>query len=294
MNLLQYVIFRLISIRLFRFIDDERYLKFLYFTFYKRKLDIYRPQRFTEKMQWLKLNYKTDIDSIVADKYLIKTYINEQVGDDIAIPTLGVYEKVTQIDFDKLPNKFIVKPTHTSGNFYICDKKSKKSIKEMKRLINKWLKRDYYWYFRETQYKYVKNRIIIEPYLNDGINESLIDYKFYCFNGTPNFVQVISDRKNGHYYINNFDLNWKSIDVKQKKYIESDKVVQPVNFEKMISIASILSRKYPFTRVDLYNINGNIYFGEITLYPAGGFIFFESDNTDFDLGKMIDITENTR
>ena len=180
------------------FIPDETFLKMKYKLMMGKKLDLENPKTFNEKLQWLKLHDRNPEYTKMVDKYEAKEYVANIIGKEYIIPTLGVWDKFDDIDFDALPNEFVLKPTHTSGNVFICKDKSKIDYKKLKKQVNKWLKRDYYKIHREWPYKNVKPRIIAEEYMENKDHTSIKDYKFYCFNGQADYVMICTGRETGH------------------------------------------------------------------------------------------------
>ena len=258
------------------FIPDETFLKMKYKLMMGKKLDLENPKTFNEKLQWLKLHDRNPEYTKMVDKYEAKEYVANIIGKEYIIPTLGVWDKFDDIDFDALPNEFVLKPTHTSGNVFICKDKSKIDYKKLKKQVNKWLKRDYYRIHREWPYKNVKPRIIAEKYMEDQTGE-LVDYKVYAFNGKCDYVMTCVDRAKGETKFLYYDKNWnlkKEFSFDGLKYGQTINVARPKNLDKMFGFAEILSKDIPFVRVDFYEANGNLYFGELTFFPSAGF-----DNT---------------
>ena len=267
---------------------DEKYLKKKYKCQLHKDLDLENPLLFNEKLQWLKLyNRKPEFVQMV-DKNTVKDYVAERIGEDHIIPTLGIYDKFEDIDFDKLPEKFVIKCTHDSASTFVCSDRRTFDFKKTKKRINKCLKRHYYMLGREWPYKYVEPKIIIEKFMVDESGTELKDYKFFCFNGKVKCFSVDFNRFTDHranYYSPDFEL----LDI-GKKLCPPDptqKLNKPEHLEEMITIAEKLSSGHPFLRVDLYNINGHIYFGELTFYPASGFSPFLSDEQDRMLGDWL-------
>lgn len=258
------------------FIPDETFLKMKYKLMMGTKIDLENPKTFNEKLQWLKLHDRNPEYTKMVDKYEAKEYVANIIGKEYIIPTLGVWDKFDDIDFDALPNEFVLKPTHTSGNVFICKDKSKIDYKKLKKQVNKWLKRDYYRIHREWPYKNVKPRIIAEKYMEDQTGE-LVDYKVYAFNGKCDYVMTCVDRAKGETKFLYYDKNWnlkKEFSFDGLKYGQTINVPRPKNLDKMFGFAEILSKDIPFVRVDFYEANGNLYFGELTFFPSAGF-----DNT---------------
>lgn len=271
-----------------KWIPDKPYLKIVYRARMGRKLNIENPVTYNEKLQWLKL-YDRNPDYIkLVDKYEVRKYIAETIGSHYLIPLLGVYNHFDEIDFDSLPNQFVLKCTHDSGEVVVCKDKEQLNIKEVKRFFNRCLKRNYFYTGREWPYKYVKPRIICEALLSDGTEESVMDYKFYCFNGEPKSLLVISDREKDIRY-DYYDIDFNHQDYTQQDRNSSKVILKPKNYDKMVELAKILSRNFPHVRVDFYNINGKIYFGEMTLYNDSGFRTFDPPEYDKVYGSWITI-----
>lgn len=255
------------------FIPDKTFLKMKYKLMMGTKLDLENPKTFNEKLQWLKLHDRNPEYTKMVDKYEAKEYVANTIGKEYIIPTLGVWDKFDDIDFDALPNEFVLKPTHTSGNVFICKDKSKIDYKKLKKQVNKWLKRDYYRIHREWPYKNVKPRIIAEEYMENKDHTSIKDYKFYCFNGQVDYVMICTGRETGHpkfYFYNkewNFMRNMSNDGMKLEGKLEE----KPIGIEKMFEIAEKLSQGIKFVRMDLYNVNEKIYFRRIYVFPSSGF-----------------------
>lgn len=256
------------------------------------ELNLNNPQTFNEKIQWLKLYDRHPEYTMMVDKYAAKQYVASKIGDDYIIPTLGVWTKFDEIDFDKLPNQFVLKCTHDSGGLVICKDKSTLDITAAKRKIEHCLKRKYYYIHREWPYKNVPPRIIAEKYMTDNVNtstnETLKDYKFYCFDGKVRFLMINSDRNSkmstkADYF--DRDFNW--LDFTWGYEHANVRPVKPDCFDEMISISEKLSKGLPHVRVDLYECNGQIYFGELTFYDGSGFDKIEPIEWDYKIGKML-------
>lgn len=279
---------------MYRDMPDEKYIKRMFRYKMGYELDLENPKTFSEKLQWLKLYDRRPEYTIMVDKYEAKKYVAERIGEEYIIPTLGVWNHFEEIDFDTLPDQFVLKCTHDSHGLSICKDKAKWDKQEAKKRLEKGLKRNYYYNYREWPYKDVKPRIIAEKYMEDSetYNTDLIDYKFYCFGGIPTYCQVIKDRTINE-KIDFFDMKWKrmpftGLHSPGKPYPHSDKyITQPVSFELMQAKAKLLSQDLPFVRIDFYDIKGRLYFGEITFYPASGLGIFEPDEWNYKLGEMI-------
>mgnify|MGYP004614013477 FL=1 len=255
------------------FIPDETFLKMKYKLMMGKKLDLENPKTFNEKLQWLKLHDRNPEYTKMVDKYEAKEYVANIIGKEYIIPTLGVWDKFDDIDFDALPNEFVLKPTHTSGNVFICKDKSKIDYKKLKKQVNKWLKRDYYKIHREWPYKNVKPRIIAEEYMENKDHTSIKDYKFYCFNGQADYVMICTGRETGHPKFYFYNKEWKFMRNMSNDgmKLEGKLEEKPIGIEKMFEIAEKLSQGIKFVRMDLYNVNEKIYFRRIYVFPSSGF-----------------------
>lgn len=276
--------------KILNLIPDALYLKLRYYRKMKKKLNLKNPKTFNEKLQWLKLNDKKEIYTIMVDKCKVKEYVGNCIGYEYIIPTFGVYEKFDDIPFFELPKQFVIKSTHDSGSVVICKDKATFDRKTAKLKLNNALKNNYFYESREWPYKNVKPRIIIEKYMLDESNYELKDYKIYCFNGNPYIIQLDFDRFINHKR-NFYDLNWNLLDLEMN--YQSDKlknISKPVCLKKMIDIATRLSNGIPFVRVDLYVVNNKIYFGELTFYPEGGFTKFVPEFWNDKLGRTLKLS----
>lgn len=273
-----------------RFLNDETYVKLYYVLKFKKRLNINNPKTFNEKIQWLKLNDRKQIYVDLVDKYEVRKYIKEKIGEEYLVPIYGVWDNFDDIDFDKLPKSFVIKCTHDSGGIVICKDKENFDKKKAKRKIDECLSHNYYYIGREWPYKSVKPRIIIEKLLENENGEGLKDYKFMCFNQEVkcSFVCSERDKKEG-LSVDFFDLNWNKMPFTRKYKNSSKEIKKPINYDKMIELSEKLSDNIPFVRIDFYEINNKIYFGEITLYPGCGFEKFDPDEYDKILGDWIKI-----
>lgn len=279
----------------FWWISDEKYLKLKYKLIMNKKLNLEHPFTFNEKLQWLKLYDRNPEYTNMVDKYEAKKYVANIIGEEYIIPTLGVWDKFEDIDFEKLPNQFVLKPTHTSGNVFICKDKNNIDYRKLKIEVSKWMKRRYYYIHREWPYKYIKPRIIAEKYMGTNEQKELIDYKFFCFNGNPKVILVCSERFSADNMCETwFDENWNFLDIIESNHRVNKKIKKPINFSQMMEFSKKLSRDIPFIRVDFYEINGKIYFGELTFFPAAGFEKFEPEEWDKKLGNMLELPKEKK
>ncbi len=273
---------------LYAVLPDELYLKIRYWAFFKKKLDLKDPKTFNEKLQWIKLHDRKPEYCKMVDKYEVKEYVSSVIGDQYIIPTLGVWDSFDDIDFDKLPDQFVLKCTHDSGGLVIVQDKSLLDKEKAKAKISSSMKKGYFTFGREWPYKDVKPRIIAEKFMKDASSEELIDYKFMCFNGKFQYVFVCTDRRSDSgLKITIFDRNWEKVPFRRKYPVSSKELQKPETFDEMITLAEKLSEGIPFVRVDFYEINGKVYFGELTFFPDSGFGEFNPPEWDKKLGDMI-------
>ena len=270
--------------------SDEKYLKKIYKKTIGKELDLENPKSFNEKIQWLKIHDRNPKYTNLVDKYEVKEYIKKTIGEEYVIPNLAVYDSFKDINFDELPNQFVIKCTHDSGGVVICKDKAKFNYNKARIKINHCLKKNFYWSGREWPYKNIKPRIIIEPYMEDTKYRELIDYKIMCFDGKAKMLFTCTERfsKDG-LKVTFFDLDWNKLPFERKYKSSTKKIEKPENFEKMIELSEKLSKDIKFVRVDWYEINGKLYFGELTFYPGSGCEEFRPDEWDYKLGEMIDL-----
>lgn len=274
-----------------KIIPDSIFLKILYKKILGKKLDLKNPKTFNEKIQWLKLYDRKAEYIVMVDKYEVKKWIAERIGEEYTIPTLGVWKRFEDIDFESLPNQFVLKCTHDSGGLIIVKDKSNMNLVEVKNKIQKCLNNNFYWVGREWPYKFVKRKIIAEPYMVDESGIELKDYKIFCFNGVPTYVEVDFNRFVKH-KLNTYDFDWNPLNFcDSSKNDYSADIKKPSRLEDMKKIAAKLSKNIRFLRVDFYSIFDDIYIGELTLYPGSGFIQFEPKSVDIELGKLLNMEE---
>lgn len=275
-----------------RFLPDKPYIKLYYRLRVGRSLNINNPTTLNEKLQWLKFNYRFPLQSIVSDKLLVRDYVAEKIGAEYLIPLFGAWEKYDDIDFDDLPEKFVLKCNHDSGGLVICTGKEQLDYKKARCILEKSLKSNFFYIGREYQYRNIKPMIICEQFISDN-GKVPMDYKIYCFNGKPDVILVCKDRFSKHSHRASylyFDQNWKFLPLnKGDDELENVDVPKPKNLDKMIEIAKDLSKDFVFARIDLYNIDGRIYFGEITLSPNSGFDPDIKHETDLMFGSKLNI-----
>jgi hypothetical protein len=223
----------------------------------------------------------------MVDKYEVRKIIEKEVGEEYLIPLLGVWDNFKDIDFKILPNQFVLKPNHVSGSVVVCTDKTTFNLKKAERVLNKALHRNYFYDGRETPYKNVKPCIIAEKYMVDESGEELKDYKFFCFNGEPKLLFIATDRNIGKTKFDFYDIDFNHLPFTNGHDNSTKPILKPENFDKMIDLAGKLSKGIPHVRVDFYNINGKIYFGEYTFHHWGGIIPFKPKEWDKKLGDLI-------
>ena len=278
---------RFVPVSLTKKINSETYLKMRFLMRTGKHLDLDNPKTFNEKLQWLKLYYHKPVFSCMVDKYGAKQFVSERIGEDKIIPTLGVYRSFDEINFDELPDQFVLKCTHDSGGLVICRDKAKLDKEAARTRIEKSLKVNYFWYSREWPYKNVTPRIIAEKYMEDAGKATLPVYKIFCFGGEPTLIQSIQNDKTEKETIDYFDTDWNLLDLRQNYPNSANPLPRPQGLEEMLDYARTLSAGHPFLRTDFYSINGKIYFSEFTFYSDGGMAVFYPNTWDLELGKKI-------
>lgn len=274
-------------------ISDKLYLKCLFKKHMKIKLNLSNPKTFSEKLQWLKLYDRKPEYMIMADKVAVKQYISDKLGSKFVIPTIGVYDTVDEVPFDKLPEKFVIKCTHDSGSTFVCKNKADFDLENIKKILSQKLKSDFFWFGREWSYKNIKPRIIVEEFIPDKDGNCPVDYKFFCFDGKMEIFKIDYNRftkRAANYYDKN--CNFLNIGKIHSTPDPSIKLELPENFEEMVKITEILSEGIPFLRVDLYSVNNHIYFGELTFYPSSGVEPFIGDG-DIIMGNLLNLPTKT-
>ncbi len=271
--------------------SDARYLKIVYKARMGKKLDLDAPKTFNEKLQWMKIHNRNSLYSMLVDKYEVRGYVRDRLGEKYLIPLLGVWDKAEKINYNELPKQFVLKCNHDSGSVIVCRDKEKLDIETANRKLNRCLKNNGYGYSREWPYKNVKPRIIAEKYMEDGNTSGLTDYKFYCFNGKPEYLYVsqgLEDHTTAQ--ISFLTTDWEFAPFSRSDYKSFDSLPKkPLGFEEMKVIAAKLSEGHPFLRVDLYQIGNQIYFSELTFTPCGGFMPFDPEEWDRIFGDMIQL-----
>lgn len=272
--------------------SDEFYLKTLYRLYYRRPLNLNKPETFSEKMQWLKLNWRQPVFTTMADKYSVKSFVAERIGSEYVIPCYGVWDSFDQIDFDSLPDSFCLKCTHDSGSYVICRDKAKFDKESARKILEKNRNKNFFYEFREWPYKDVKARIIAEEYIPSLGNADSVEYKLSCFGGEVKFITVcggiphsdFSLRSNDH-----FTKDWKRLDWYAFYKPKGGDIPKPAEMDKIVEMSEKLSKGIPYVRVDWYLVDGKIYFGEFTFYTWAGFLRFTPEEWDLTLGQWIEL-----
>lgn len=273
-----------------RMLPDKAYLSLRFRLSMGKKLDLRNPKTFNEKLQWLKLYDRKPEYTMMVDKCEVKKYVAEKIGQEYIIPTLGVWDNFDEIDFSELPDQFVLKCTHDSGSVVICHDKEHFDETKAKAYLREKMQCNLYWHGREWPYKDVKPRIIAEKYMEDAATGELRDYKFFCFNGKVKCFKIDFDRFTKHranYYTSEEELLPFGEVVCPPDF--SRELAMPHSLKKMIELAEKLSADIPFLRVDFYEVNKQIYFGELTFFPASGFGKFEPEEWDYTFGNWISL-----
>lgn len=272
------------------FVSDGLFLRLKYRLVIGRRLNLKNPKTFNEKLQWLKINDRNDIYAKLVDKYEVKKHVAEKIGEEYIIPTIGVYNKFGEIDFEKLPEQFVIKCTHDSGGLVICKDKNRFDKVAAEKKIKKSLRRKYYRHSREWSYKNVKPRVIVEKYMENKDNDELTDYKVMCFNGKAKMIFTCTERFGDGLKVTFFDLDWKKLPFERHYPASKKDIPRPKNLKKMIELSEKLAEGLTFVRMDWYEINGKLYFGEYTFYPGSGMEEFTPEEWDRRLGDMMDLS----
>lgn len=246
------------------------------------------PKTYNEKLNWLKLHDHNPLYTTLVDKFEVKSYVQKLIGGYI-IPTLGVWERFDDIDFDRLPNQFVLKCTHDSEGLVVVKDKNLLDKKAAKEKIESALKQNFYYIGREWPYKNVKPRIIAEQYMEDHVDGELRDYKFFCFNGEPKLMYVASDRSSDHVKFDYYDMEFNHVDLQQKYPNAYRPLRKPDSFDEMIRLAKKLSKGFPHVRIDFYEVDGHTYFGEFTFYHLSGFMPFRPSKWDDIFGEWLQL-----
>lgn len=269
----------------YRWWPDSIWLKIIYQSRFHRKLNLNTPKSFNEKLNWLKLYDRKPLYTKLVDKYEVKQFVRECIGDQYVVPCYGVWDSFDEIDFSELPDQFVLKCTHDSGGMSICKDKSLFDPNEARQKLGQTMENNFYWWTREWAYKNVHPRIIADKFLDDHTGDTLRDYKFWCFNGVPQLMYCTIKAKD--IYENFYDMDFNIVDINHGFRRAKPEFEKPECFELMKSFATKLSKGIPFVRVDFFLVDGNVYFGEFTFYDWAGLRPFVNYQQDLDLGDMI-------
>lgn len=274
--------------------SDKFYLKLLFFYKLREKLDFTQPKTFNQKIQWLKLNNKLPIYTKMVDKYECREIVSQQIGDEYLIPLLGVWDKFDDINFDLLPQQFVLKTTHDSGTVIVCKDKKAFNYQRAKRILSRSLKRNYFYVGREYPYKNIKSKIIAEKYMLDSKEKNLNDFKYFCFNGIPEILFYASERYSRDVpYFDYYDMNLQRLDIRSCGHENNPLNTLPINIHELVQMQEIVKKLIhninipSFIRIDLYLVDNKIYFGEFTFHHDGGLVGFIPKKWDLILGEKI-------
>ncbi|PGZ63124.1 glycosyl transferase [Bacillus cereus] len=283
------IISRLMNLKIFNNYPDDKFLETKFWLRTGKKLDLKKPMTFNEKLQWLKLYDRNPEYTQLVDKLEVRKHIEKTIGKEYLIPLLGEWDMFDDIDFNLLPNQFVLKCTHDSGGLIVCEDKGALNLKKAKKKINRSLKRNFYYHGREWPYKNVKPRIICEKFMVDESGIELKDYKIFCFLGEPKIIQVDYNRFEGHKR-NLYDADWNYVSSSIKHPTDPERLIEkPEKLEEMLQLARILSKEYYHVRVDFYSIKDKIYFGEMTFYHGSGYEKFEPEEFGYKMGSWLQL-----
>lgn len=273
-------------------LPDSLYLRIRYWITFEKRLNLKKPQTFNEKLQWLKLHCRRPEFTDYVDKYKVRQFVAQKIGEKYLIPLLGVWESADAIDFDRLPEAFVLKCNHNSGRgMVICQNKGALDIEKARQTLALGLQQNYYLVGREWPYKHVKRRILGETYMKDGEKETLVDYKVLCFHGKPRLIQVHRNRFSKNYTQDFYDTAWVHQPISQRgEPMQGKPEAKPALLEEMLHLSGILAQGIPHVRVDWYIIENRLFFGEMTFFDASGFDPFDNPADDELLGSWIDLT----
>ncbi len=273
-------------------LPDEIYLRWLFRLKMGYKLNLKAPRTYNEKLQWLKLNDIHPEYAKLVDKIDAKNFVEQKIGAKYIIPTIGTWDNVNDIEWDNLPEKFVIKCTNDSGGIVVCKDKSRLDINRAKAKLEDGWRKNYYQRNKEYPYRDLKPRIIAEEYMEDESGFELKDYKIFCFDGEPRFLFVATGRQEQDTRFDFFDLEWNHLPVLNGHPNADHPIDKPKNFPEMLDVARKLSANIPHVRVDLYNVNGNIYFGEMTFFHWSGMTPFEPEEWDYRFGEYLKLPQS--
>ncbi len=276
-------------------LSDKSFIKKLYKKRMGKKINLFNPKTFCEKQNWLKLYDRRPIYTVMADKYLARNFVAERIGEEYLVPLLGVWDNADEIDFDSLPEKFVLKCNHNS-DVVICTDKSTLDIEKTRETLNTQLKDDYYCRKREWPYKNIPRKIICEKFMENTNGENLVDYKLFCFDGIPKFVMVNSNRfgEDG-VHVDMYDMQWTHMQMQDGHYPNAGDIFsKPACFDEMCKLAEALSKDTTFLRVDFNYWDNKLYFGELTFYHSAGLESFMPEKWDEILGSWVNLPKKRR
>ena len=272
------------------FLDEMNYTKKKFRKEVGRDIDLENPRSYNDKLHWLKFNWRNDLATTCSDKYFVRDYVISKGLGDILNEIHGVFDNVDEINIDELPEKFVLKANHGSGWLSICADRNNYNWKREKYKLDTWMKLNFYYKNQEWVYKDIKPKIICEKYLGTEDGSLPKDYKIYCFNGIPKFIDVCHEREKG-LKVDLYDLGWIKQSVDKGNGMSDRILPRPVNYEYMLEIARTLSAPFPHSRIDLYEVSGKVFFGEITLSPGNGSYVFTPEKYDYIFGDMLKLPE---
>lgn len=288
----QFLLFSLLS-KIGFWIPDKLYLQLLYYIMTGRRLNLKNPQTFSEKLQWLKLYDRRPEYTVMVDKHSVKDYVARIIGEEYIIPTLGVWDRPEEIDFESLPNQFVLKTTHGGGSVGVifCKNKPSFNVEKARQSLKKAMKQDIYKASREWPYKNIRKRVLAEKYL-EGENGNLDDYKVLCFSGKAKLIEYHVNRFKKHHTQDFYDKHWNKTNLSQggKDTVSNYTVARPAFLNRMLKLSEILAKGISMCRVDWYIEKGKLYFGEITFFDAGGFEPFDREEDEELLGSWINLS----
>ena len=273
------------------FYKDEKFFRINYKKTHGEYPDLENPKTYSEKLLWSMINYRNDLYITCADKYDVREYVKNKIGEKYLTQLIGIYSHINEIDFDKLPSSFALKATHASGLNLICKKKELLQFEATKKELSHWFKVNYYYFNREWPYKYIPKRVICEEYLGAADGTLPLDYKIFCFDGKAKLIQLDIGRNTNHLR-NVYDIHWNRVNDVEIAHPQdySTEYEKPENLEEMLDIAEKLSSGFNHVRVDLYNNNGKIYFGELTFFHgAGMFEYFRPKAFHLEIGEWFNL-----
>lgn len=274
--------------KIVKFLPGKVFVVLNYTMRFKRIPNLIRPKRYTEKIQLRMIHNNMKNYTEFVDKYKVRNFIGKTIGEEYLIKLLGVYNNANEINFDSLPDKFVLKTNHGSGYFIICEDKHRVNREECVKKLNSWMNENYYDKCKELQYKNIDRKIICEE-LVEGLNDDFLDFRVFCFNGKPSFIQVDKGFAYGKTKRNHYDLNWNKINMKMKYDNMEGDIDRPKQFDKIIDLTQRLCKDFDFVRVDFYLSDEKIYFSELTFTPTGGRQIIKPDKYDFILGEKLEI-----